>query len=333
LRPEIAGPGAQRAAAVLLGLGPEVAAHIFKLLDESVVRRIALGARELRKTPAAVPTALTTFIQAMDALGGDAAGDGLLREMAVRAMGADAAGRAFDGLSSPIPVDEALGAVATADPEALATILAREQPQTAALVLGALDSARATAVLKHVPEALRPQILRRLAVLESVDPDVLREVGMALSHELNQSVSLGTRRVDGRAAAVQLLRRVPAAQQSEVVAEIEKDDPDLAAELRGKLFTFEDLANLSDRDLQTLIREIDVAQLGVALKGAGSTVRDKVLKNMSTRGAQMLSDDIAAMGPVKLSAVETAQNELVKIAFGLAEQGRITIVGSADRMV
>jgi flagellar motor switch protein FliG len=253
--------------------------------------------------------------------------------MAVRVMGQEAARRAFDGVAAPIPVDEALGAVSTADPEQLATILAREQPQTAALVLGALDAGRASAVIKHIPEARRPNILRRLATLESVDPDVLREVGLALSHELNQSVSLGTRRVDGKAAAVQLLRRCPAVQQSEVVAEIEKDDPDLAADLRGKLFTFEDLSNLTDRDLQTLIREIDMGQLAVALKGGSLAVKEKLLKNMSSRAAQMLGDDINAMGPVKLAAVEGAQAELVKIAFGLAEQGRITMVGPADKMV
>src|SRR4051812_29783522 len=334
VRIETPGPGAQRAAAVLLGLGPEVAANVFRLLDETSVRQIALGAKELRKTPETVPTALSAFIDAMDSIGGDAvAGDGVLREMAVRVMGQEAARRAFDGGPAAIPVDEALGSVSLADPETLATILAREQPQTAALVLGALDTARAAAIIKHIPEARRPGILRRLATLESVDPDVLREVGAALSLELNQSLSMGTRRMDGKAAAVQLLRRCPASQQSEVVAEIEKDDPDLAADLRGKLFTFEDLANLTDRDLQTLIREIDMGQLAVALKGGSLSVKEKLLKNMSSRAAQMLGDDINAMGPVKLAAVEGAQGELVKIAFGLAEQGRITMVGPADKMV
>jgi flagellar motor switch protein FliG len=331
---EMPGPGAQRAAAVLLGLGPEVAAAVFRLLDETSVRQIAMGARELRRTPENVPPALNAFVDAMDSIGGDAlAGDGLLREMAVRVMGQEAARRAFDGVAAPVPVDETLGAVSTADPEQLAMILSREQPQTAALVLGALDATRASAVIKHIPEAKRPNILRRLATLESVDPDVLREVGQALSNELNQNVSLGSRRLDGKAAAIQLLRRCPAAQQSEVVAEIEKEDPDLATDLRGKLFTFEDLSNLTDRDLQTLIREIDMGQLAVALKGGSLSVKEKLLKNMSSRAAQMLNDDINAMGPVKLAAVEGAQGELVKIAFGLAEQGRITMVGPADKMV
>jgi flagellar motor switch protein FliG len=331
---EAPGPGAQRAAAVLLGLGRESAAQVFRLLDEGTIRQIALGARELRKSPNLVAQALDSFVQSMDSLAGDAAAsDGLLREIASRALGPEAARRAFEGVSAPPPVDEMLGPVAQADSEALAMILAREQPQTVALVLGSLEQHRAGMVLKLLPDRLRPQVLRRLATLESVAPEVLREVGQALQAELRTAHGGTSRRVDGKAAAVSLLRRVPAAQQTEVVAEIEKDDPELASELRTKLFTFEDLVNLTDRDVQTFIREIDTARLAVALKGSSPAVTDKLFKNMSTRAAEMMKDEIAAMGPMRLAAVEEAQAELVKIGFNLAEQGRITLVGPADKMV
>ena len=332
--PRIPGPGTQRAAALLLGLGPDVAAVIFQHLDEPCVRAIAAGAKHIRRQPNAVPQALSVFVESLDMIGGDtAAGDGLLREIASQVLGADVVRRAFDGAAAPPQADEVLGPVALADPEALAMALAREQPQTVALVLGAMEGGRAGIVLKMLPEAQRPQILRRLASLEAVSPEVLREVGNALSIELRASVSTGMRRFDGKGAAIELLRRTPAAQQSEVVQEIEKDDPELAAELRTKLFTFQDLVNLSDRDIQTFLREVDTARLGVALKGASSLIRDKILKNMSSRAAQMLSDDISAMSPVKLADVELAQSELVKIAFTLSEQGRITVVGPADKMV
>jgi flagellar motor switch protein FliG len=328
------GPGAQRAAAVLLGLGRETAAQVFRLLDEATIRQIALGARELKKSPNLVAQALEGFVQSMDSLAGDAtASDGLLREIASRALGPEAARRAFEGVSAPPPVDEMLGPVAQADAEALAMILAREQPQTVALVLGSLEQHRAGLVLKLLPERLRPQVLRRLATLESVAPEVLREVGQALQAELRTAHGGASRRVDGKAAAVAMLRRVPAAQQTEVVAEIEKDDPELATELRTKLFTFEDLVNLTDRDVQTFIREIDTNRLAVALKGSSPAVSDKLFKNMSSRAAEMMKDEIAAMGPMRLAAVEEAQAELVKVGFSLAEQGRITLVGPADKMV
>jgi flagellar motor switch protein FliG len=331
---EAPGPGAQRAAAVLLGLGRDTAAQVFRLLDESTIRQIALGARELRKSPNLVAQALETFVMSMDSLTGDAtASDGLLREIASRALGPEAARRAFEGVSAPPPVDEMLGPVAQADAEALAMILAREQPQTVALVLGSLEQHRAGLVLKLLPDRLRPQVLRRLATLESVAPEVLREVGQALQGELRAAHGGTSRRVDGKAAAVAMLRRVPAAQQTEVVAEIEKDDPELATELRTKLFTFEDLVNLTDRDVQTFIREIDTNRLAVALKGSSPAVADKLFKNMSSRAAEMMKDEIAAMGPMRLAAVEEAQAELVKVGFSLAEQGRITLVGPADKMV
>jgi flagellar motor switch protein FliG len=331
---EDSGPGAQRAAAVLLGLGRDSAAAVFRLLDEATIRQIALGARELRKSPQLVERALESYVEAMDSLHGDAAAsDGLLREIASRALGPEAARRAFEGVSQAPPVDEMLGAVAQADAEALSMILAREQPQTVALVLGSLEQGRAGMVLKLLPDRMRPQVLRRLATLESVAPEVLREVGQALQAELRSASGGTSRRVDGKAAAVAMLRRVPAAQQTEVVAEIEKDDPELATELRAKLFTFEDLVNLTDRDVQTFIREIDTGRLAVALKGSSPAVSDKIFKNMSSRAAEMMRDEIAAMGPMRLAAVEEAQGELVKTAFGLAEQGRVTLVGPADKMV
>jgi flagellar motor switch protein FliG len=328
------GSGAARAAALLLGLGADLAASIFQHLDEGSVRRIAAGAREIRANPDAVPMALSEFITALGVVGGDAAaGDRLLREISEQVLGSDVTRRAFDGSAPPPQVDEMLGPAAQADPEALAMILAREQPQTVALVLGAIDPTRAAMVMKLIPEGQRPQVLRRLATLEGVAPEVLREVGNGLSAELKASIASGMRRFDGKGAAVELLRRSPAAQQTEAVQEIEKEDPELAADLRTKLFTFQDLVNLSDRDIQTFLREVDTSRLGIALKGASTAVKDKILKNMSSRAAQMLSDDIGAMGPMKLSDVDLAQGELVKIAFTLAEQGRITVVSPADKMV
>jgi len=331
----VAGPGSQRAAAVLLGLGPEAAAQIFKSLDETTVRMIALGVRSLRKVPTVIPVALSSFVRTMTGLDADAiVGDSLLREAASKALGQEVARRVFEDLPAPsVAAEEGLSSIANADPEALALLLSREQPQTAAVVLGTVDHNHALAVLKHIPQTQRPAIFRRLANLETVVPEVLQDVGQALSQDLSAAVPANSRKLEGRSIAVNLLRSVPATEQSEVVGEIEKDDPELGALLRSRLFTFDDLVHLTDRDLQTLIREIDMTQLTVALKGAAAQIKDRFLKNMSTRAGQMLEDEISAMGPVKLAAVEAAQAELVKIAFGLAEQGRISIVNPTERMV
>jgi flagellar motor switch protein FliG len=187
--------------------------------------------------------------------------------------------------------------------------------------------------MDRLPEKVRPDVIRRMATIESVSPEVLREVGHALSTELKALVAGGMRKVDGKATALEILRRMNSAQQGVVLAEIEKDDGGLAAEVRGRLFTFADLGNLADRDLQVLLREIDAQRLTVALKGATADVRQKFLSNLSSRAAEMLSDDLQAMGPVKLSSVEAAQQEIAKQAQELASQGRITIVGPSEKML
>lgn len=329
------GRGARQVAAVLLGLGPEVASELFRLLDEDEVRQVAEGARALKKGSAnEVPEALKAFIASMEKVGAEAgAGDELLREIAAHALGNDVARRAFDGELPPPPPDEVLGPIANADPEALAMVLAREQPQTIALVLSALDPERSVEVMDHLPDRLRPGVLRRMATVESVAPEVLREVGQALAQELKAVVAGGMRKLDGKAAALEILRRRPSQEQNDVMASIEEDDPDLADELRTRLFTFGDLIGLADRDIQSLIKELDLSRLGVALKGASPELKDKFIQNMSQRAGQMLAEDLEIMGPVRLSTVEEAQAEVVRLALELSDQGTITVVRPADKML
>ncbi len=329
------GPGAKRTAALLLGRGQESAAESFKQMTETEVRQIALGARELRKQGnEALPSALKQFCDGMGEVGIDAlGGDAMLRRLAAEFHGPDTVKRTFDAVAPQHQPEELLGPVASADADSLAMILGREQPQTIALVLSSVSAERAAAVMDRLPLAMRPQVVKRMAIVEAVAPEVLREVRNALTTELQQLVAEGMRKVDGRVAALEILRRSPAAQQSEILAAIEKDDPTLAQELRSKLFTFEDLARLGDRDLQNLMKDLDMKQVTVALKGGSPEVKDKFLKNMSSRAAELLEDDLSAMGPVKLSEVEAAQGEIAKVAIEAAEKGRITIVRATDKML
>ncbi|RMG18786.1 MAG: flagellar motor switch protein FliG [Deltaproteobacteria bacterium] len=333
--PGSSGDWAKRAAAVLIALGPDLARLVFAHLSEDEIRRIAAAAKDLgAASKETVEASVRTYIEELDGLGADLiAGDGLLRDVAISVVGEEVARRAFDGVAPPPPVDEALGSVLDADPEVLAMVLAREQAQTAALVMAAMEPERAAAVMEHIPEPQRPEILRRMAMVEAVSPDVLREIGQALASELRAAVAGGLRRVDGRTVALEMLRRAPAEQQREVLERIERENPDLAVELRSKLFTFDDLLNLTDRDVQALLKEIDSNDLVVALKGATEEVVQKILGNMSSRAAAMVMDDLQAMGPTRLDVVEEAQGRIVEAALKLADDGRITIVRPSDKMV
>ena len=328
-------PGALKAAAFLLGIGPEIAREVFRHLDESQVKRIAAGARELRRNPADhMQTALREFVDRMESASMDTLlGDDLLRQAAAEALGEEAARRVFDADKPQPSQEDVLGGVVDADPEALAMILSREQPQTVAVVLSALPLERATLVLEKLPADARPAVLRRMARLDAVSPEVLREIRQALTSELGSLVAEGMRRLDGRTAALELIRRSTGAQQTEVLAEIDKDDPALAAELRSRIFTFDDLSRLTDRDIQQLAKDIDGKQLVVALKGASPEVRDKFLRNMSTRAAELLNDDLQALGPVKLAQVEEAQGAIAKTALDLADAGKITLVRLNDQLL
>ena len=332
---EKGGPGAKRVAALLMGLGAEAATELFQRMTELEVRQVALGAKELKRLgPTAIPQSLTVFCDSMQEAGVDAlGGDAMLRKMATELLGPDTVRRTFDAQPPSHQPEELLGAVATADAESLGMILAREQPQTIALVLSSLTAERAALVMDRLPLAMRPQVVRRMAVVEAVAPEVLREVRSALAGELSALVAEGMRRVDGRIAALEILRRSPATQQTEILSAIERDDPNLANELRSKLFTFEDLTRLSDRDLQSLMKDLDMKQVTVALKGGSPELREKFLKNMSSRAGELLQDDLTAMGPVKLSEVEGAQAEIAKVAIEAAEKGRITIVRPTDKML
>ena len=327
--------GARRSAALLLGMGSEAAAEVFRQLSEADVRQIALGAKDLKRSHTGIiPEALKDFVEAMERIGGDQpAGEEMLREVANTVLGAEATKRLFGSSTPPTPVDELLTATASSEPEALAMVLAREGPQTVALVLSSLDPERAVAVMEFLPETSKAQIVRRMAVVESVAPEVLREVRTALTSELNALVAEGMRKVDGRKAALEILRRASAQQQAQVLEWITRDDPNLAAELKNKLFTFEDLSRLSDRDIQALLKDVDTSQLTMALKGATDSVKEKFLRNMSSRAAQLFGDDLAALGPVRLQVVEEAQAAICKSTMELAEKGKITIVRATDKMV
>lgn len=330
------GAGARKAAALLLGMGAETAATLFRQLSENDVRQIALAAKDLKRAPSSlVPDTLRDYVDAMEKVGGDSpAGEEMLRDVISTVLGAEASKRVFGIHNAPqTPVDELLSSTAASEPEALAMVLAREAPQTVALVLSSLEAERAVAVMEFLPEAQKPQIVRRMAMVESVAPEVLREVRTALTSELNALVAEGMRKVDGRKAALEILRRAPAAQQGQVLEWISRDDPKLADELRNKLFTFEDISMLGDRDIQALLKEVDTTQLTTALKGSTEGVKDKFLRNMSSRAAQMLGDDLQAMGPLRLQIVEEAQGAICKTALELAEKGKLTIVRATDKMV
>lgn len=220
------------------------------------------------------------------------------------------------------------------DPEQLAGYFQHEHPQTIALVLAYLVPEQAGAVLAALPEELQAEVILRLASLDRTSPEVLEEVEDALRLRFREVETLDYQVAGGVEAAAAILNRVDGSTEKSIMDAIERADPALAEEIKRRLFVFDDLVNLDDRSIQRIIREVDVKDLALALKGASETVKTTIFRNMSQRAATMVKDEIEYMGPVRLRDVENAQAQIVAVVRRLEEAGEIIVTtGRGDEIV
>ena len=318
---------------VLVSLGPKIASHIIAGLGEAELRQLAVAASNLQGRVKDSKKNLERFVQGVDGVEGILArSDRVLRDITADSHGEHVARRVFDDLNSPI-MPSLMDTLEQADSEVVAAALQREQPQTIALVLGALGAERASEVLEHIDEETRADVIRRLAFVDAVSPDVLRQVSVALAENMAALRETGTRNLDGKNMALQLIRRSSSAEQEKAIEAIGEKDAELAEWLRSRLFTFDDVLGLTDREIQLLLREISADLLVTALKGTPTSNQERVLSNMSSRGAAMIRDDLEQMRPTPVEVVEEAQKEIVKIAMGLADAGQIVLTRSSKRLV
>lgn len=327
--------GAVNVAAVLLALGPDVASPLIDGLEEEQMRLIARGAAVLRSGPGGVLNgALVTFVNAMRGEESELAGaDTMLQNLLASQMGSEVAKKIFaeNFVPSLEPDDRAI--LRAMEPQGLALLLSREGMQTRALVMSVLEPEQATQVLSFMPEEERAQLLSRMGRLESVSPEVMDELISALAAEAKSVATRKRLAVAGQDQAVEMLKKLDGNSRNDTMAELEREDPELAVKVRSKLFEFADLINLSDRDIQQMLKEVDTKNLVVALKGAAEDVKEKLLANVSERVRLMILDDLEVMAPVRLAVVEQAQADLVKVVLSLAEEGQITIPDATEQMV
>ncbi|KUK13723.1 MAG: Flagellar motor switch protein FliG, partial [bacterium 42_11] len=212
----------------------------------------------------------------------------------------------------------------------LLSVIQGEHPQTIALILAYLSPEQAASVLSGLPPELQVDVARRLATMDRTSPDVIREVERVLERKLSTFVSQDFTMVGGIDALVEILNRSDRGTEKNILEALEEQDPELAEEVKRKLFVFEDVVLLDDRALQRVLREVDMKDLALALKGASEEVREKFFKNMSKRAAQMLKEDMEYMGPVRVRDVEDAQQRIVNIIRQLEEAGEIVIARGGE---
>ncbi|MDP3427770.1 MAG: flagellar motor switch protein FliG, partial [Humidesulfovibrio sp.] len=232
--------------------------------------------------------------------------------------------------SGPTPFQE----LSNVSPRILAQILRNEHPQTLALILGHLHPDQAAELLSNLPSGVRAEVLMRLAKLEAVAEEMLHEVDKVLQSQLIAMGGKEGKKVGGINSVAEILNAVDRATEEEVLSEIEEESQQMADDIRNLMFVFEDIKALDDRSIRELLKDISNEELTKALKGASDDLKDKFLKNLSERAAGMIREDLEIMGPVKLSEVEGAQQNIVKTVRRLEAEGRIAISrGGGDEFI
>ena len=320
-------PGAVRAAAVLLALGKDAAAVVLKALPEDKVAEVARAARGLRSGDKdAIDVAVAQFIEAMEGFDTDpGTRPRAFEHMLVSAIGSSAAARA---LVDPMRAADisAVQPLVDADDGDVALLLERESPQIIAVVLSVLSPEKSAGILRKLPAPIQAPVVRALATLESVHPDYVKDVVAGLAQQVRDLVSGPRRRpIGGEKCAVEVLRKFLPDDRKGLLEELERDAPELAGSIKGKIFAFDDIQRLGRRDIQALLQSCDVRSLALALKGAVPAVGDAIYANMSQRAAAALREETETMGRVRLAQVEAAQTEIVTVIMNLAEEGKINI--------
>ncbi len=321
--------GVRRAAILLRAIGEE---HASKVLQHMGVKEVQMISKAMVELESIAPENVTNVLGNLQEslVGHTALGigtDSYIKRVLENALGPERAkGLLENVLDNKVNSIEELNVL---DPESIADLLRNEHPQIIALVLSSLDSAQAARVLSELPEDVRGDVFVRIAKLETVQPGALEQLKRSLlAHFKGQASSKFKKsHVGGAKCAADVLNELSPGQQDEIQETIRAIDQELAQSVEDLMFTFENLNDVDDRGMQTLLREIEMDQLVIALKGASDKLKQKIYKNMSRRAAELLKDDLEAKGPVKLSDVEAAQKAIITQARQMAEDGTIMMSG------
>ena len=327
--------GAQRAAILLLTLGEQDAAEVLKHLSARDVQAVGTAMAGLTSVTREQVEQVLDMLN--DELGRQTSfGVGTeeyIRRVLVNALGESKAGGLIDrillGRSS-----KGLESLKWMESRAIAEMIGLEHPQIIALVLAHLEPDQAAEVIGYLPARTRSDAVMRIATLDGVQPHALHELDEIMERQFSGNTNkLKSANVGGLKAAADILNAMETSREAELMAAIRSHDAGLGGRIEELMFVFDDLAELDDRSIQTLLREVPSARLVVALKGAEPSVREKFFANMSQRAADMLRDDLEVKGPVRLSEVDAAQKEVLGIARRLADSGQISLSASGDEFV
>ncbi len=331
---ESARSGTERAAILLLTLGENEAAQVLKHMGAKEVQRIGAAMAKLanvsKEEVQGVISEFHTTVESQTSVGVGA--DEFLRKVLVDALGSDKAESIIDRINIGRST-KGLEALKWMDPRAVAELIRLEHPQIIAIVLAYLDADQAAEVLQLLPVPVRSDVIARIALLDGVQPSALTELDDIMEKQFAGKSTGKTSVLGGAKAAANIINFLDPSQESVLMEQVAKSDEALAARIEELVFVFDNLLELDDRGMQELLRNVASDQLLLALKGTDDELKEKIFKNMSQRAAEMLKDDLEAKGPVRVSEVENAQKEILKVARKLAESGAIALGGKGEQFV
>jgi flagellar motor switch protein FliG len=318
--------GQQKTAIVLLALGEQFTSEAFKRMERAEIASVSKAMLDTESVPREEVLEVLKEFNEQLAYGAEllVGGPDQVKRLLTKTLDSETAKYILDSLdidTGPTPFQE----LENVSPRILAQILRNEHPQTLALILGHLHPDQAAELIQNLPGGVRAEVLMRLAKLEAVAEEMLMEVDKVLQSQLIAIGGKEGKKVGGVAAVAEILNAVDRATEEEVLAEIEEESSQMAEDIRNLMFVFEDIKALDDRSIRELLKEVSNEDLTKALKGASEDLQEKFFKNLSERAATMIREDLEIMGPVRLSEVEGAQQNVVKIVRRLEAEGRIMI--------
>jgi flagellar motor switch protein FliG len=322
--------GIEKAAIFLISIGEEAASEIMKNLDMKQVGMITTCMSRLKSLKKQdVDELLQEVSEKISSGDVHLTGGEYVKKILQKGLGEESASKILELAAQ----ENSLDTLKWVDPKTLANFLLNEHPQTAALILALLDANQAAMVLSLLPDTIKEDVIKRIAITEKIPESAVSELEEVLAGQLDISGTKG-RKVGGIKAVAEILNQSDRSTEQMVLEKMEKDNQKLADSIRQLMFVFDDLIQVDDKGIQTILKEVRTEDLSLALKTAASGLKEKIFKNMSKRAAQILKEEMEMKGPAKVSDVEKAQQSIVKIARRLETEGKIAIAGrGGDELV
>ena len=316
--------GPEKAAIFLLSLGEELAAQLIKELSPEEIKRLSNYMNKVEVSPELFKKVNKEIKQKLSL---PIEGKDFIKNVISKALGEKEAEYILGEES------DFLKKINETNPDILANFLRHESPQTIAFILSYLKPEKASTILANLPNGVKSEVILRMAQLDTVSVDVIKSINEALEEEIFKKGISDVRQVGGLEKVIMILNRIEHSTQQSILEKIEKTNPDLASEIKKKMFVFDDLVNIEDRGMQMLLKHIKMEVLVMALKTASDALKDKIFKNVSERVSEMIKEELEIMGPVRLRDVEKAQQTIIETAKLLENEGKLVIPKKGEEEV